>query len=33
MALNEAHWSVTTGGDIRYEGPAHGVASASYVTT
>lgn len=33
MALNATHWSITAGGDIRYGGPAHGVASASYVTT
>ena len=35
MALNAAHWtiSVATEGEIRYIGPAHGVASASYVTT
>ena len=35
MALDATHWTVsdTVEGDIRYTGPAHGVASASYVTT
>ena len=35
MALNAAHWtiSVAAEGEIRYIGPAHGVASASYVST
>lgn len=32
MALNAAHWEVQTGKAIRYIGPAHGVASAGYVT-
>ena len=33
MALNATHWTVAVTGDVRYIGPAHGVASASYVTT
>jgi len=34
MALDASHWTVsdTVEGDIRYIGPAHGVASATYVT-
>ena len=33
MALDATHWTISAAGDIRYSGPAHGVASASYVTT
>jgi len=33
MALVSTDWSITAGGDIRYDGPAHGVADASYATT
>ena len=33
MALVSTDWSITAGGDIRYDGPAHGVASATYATT
>jgi hypothetical protein len=32
MALDATKWEVTTGKAIRYIGPAHGVASANYVT-
>ena len=33
MALTPTDWSITAGGDIRYDGPGHGVASATYATT
>ena len=33
MALVATDWSITASGDIRYGGPAHGVASATYATT
>ncbi len=33
MALVSTDWSITAGGDVRYDGPAHGVADATYATT